>query len=152
MSATKSDLPLWQTVELIAREKVGRVCIVDNGYPLAFPVNYRFVQDGDGMHIVFRAAPTSALARYEGLASFEVDDIDAGRGVAWSVIARGAVRRVVGEHQLQDPLPALSGRHQWMLLRVTAMSGRRFTGTPNPNSYSVAWQLDDPNPDATPVT
>ena len=146
MPATKSDLPHWQTIELVTREKVGRVCIIDSGYPLAFPVNYRFLQDGEGMHIVFRAAPTASLARYEGPASCEVDHIDADSGVAWSVIARGTVRRVVGEHQLPDPVPALFGRHQWMLLDITAMSGRRFTGTANPSGYSVAWQLDDPEP------
>lgn len=141
MGATRYELPDWETLELLDRETVGRLCVIEFGYPLAFPINYRIVREGEHTQVVFRADRHAAVARYEGPASFEVDQIDKERQTAWSVMVRGTLRRVVGQHELPDTLPLVTeGRDQWVVLDVTAISGRRFIGTPAADSFSVDWQ------------
>jgi nitroimidazol reductase NimA-like FMN-containing flavoprotein (pyridoxamine 5'-phosphate oxidase superfamily) len=71
MGATPYELPHWEILELLGRETVGRLCVIEQGYPLAFPLNYRMMREADETRIVFRAAPHAAVARYEGLASLE---------------------------------------------------------------------------------
>jgi hypothetical protein len=83
------------------------------------------------------------LARYEGPSSFEIDDIDLDKGVAWSVIVRGTLRRVAGSYELPDPGPLLDeDRTEWMTLEISAISGRRFVVRAAEDGFSVAWQLD----------
>jgi nitroimidazol reductase NimA-like FMN-containing flavoprotein (pyridoxamine 5'-phosphate oxidase superfamily) len=141
MGATRVELPEWESVELLGRETVGRLCIIDHGYPLAFPLNYRMLRDAERTRIVFRTNPSSALARYEGPASMEVDRIDPTRPAAWSVIVRGNLRRVVGQHELPDTYPLVTnGRFQWVVLDVVAISGRRFTAQSAEDEFVVEWQ------------
>jgi nitroimidazol reductase NimA-like FMN-containing flavoprotein (pyridoxamine 5'-phosphate oxidase superfamily) len=144
MGATRSELPLWEAVELLGSKTFGRLGVIDGGYPLVFPMNYRMVHDDGHTTIVFRAAPHTAVARYEGPATLEVDEIDADGRNAWSVIVRGTLRRVLGSHELPDTFPLLTqGRHQWLTLDVTAVSGRRFVSAPLPDEFSVDWQPVD---------
>jgi nitroimidazol reductase NimA-like FMN-containing flavoprotein (pyridoxamine 5'-phosphate oxidase superfamily) len=139
MSATPLDIPQWEVLDLLQGETIGRLCVVDQGYPLAFPINYRIVGGGDDLKMVFRTAPHAALARHRGSASLEVDRIDDRQ--AWSVIVRGQLRPVIGQHELPDTFPLVSeGRHRWMILQVGAMSGRRFRSTPTATTFAVEWQ------------
>lgn len=141
MSATLYDIPQWECQTLIGAEGVGRVCVIDGGTPLAFPVNYRVVRTPVAERIVFRASPTSALSRCVGRASMQVDDIDHDRRNAWSIIVRGELRRVIGEHELPDPHPLVAeGRYQWMVLDPSATSGRRFRSEPATDGFTVEWQ------------
>jgi hypothetical protein len=142
MTVEHHELLYWESVELLRASKVGRLCILEAEYPVAVPVNYRLV-DSDASHaIVVRTAPTTMLARYEGPASLEVDEIDLDGGTAWSVIARGRLHRLVGEHSLPDPEPIISiDRLQWMMLSITAVSGRRFTVQSASDGFSVEWQV-----------
>jgi hypothetical protein len=58
------------------------------------------------------------------------------------VIARGRLHRLVGEHSLPDPEPIISiDRLQWMMLSITAVSGRRFTVQSASDGFSVEWQV-----------
>jgi hypothetical protein len=143
MGVTPYELPEWESWELLEREPVGRLCVIDHGYPLAFPVNYRIVREDGRSRIVFRTNPRSALARYEGPASVEVDRIDPGGGVglsAWSVIVRGTLRRVAGAHEFPDTVPLVEGKFQWIVLDTTAISGRRFTARSADDQFVVEWQ------------
>jgi uncharacterized protein len=144
MGAIQHDLPRHECVDLIGADSVGRLCIIDHGYPLAFPVNYRFVRDRAGDRVVFRTSPDALLAQYEGPSSLEVDEVSADRRRAWSVIVRGQLRRVHGDTSLPDTDPLVSDRrHQWLVLDVSSVSGRRFTGTPADDRFSVDWQSTD---------
>jgi hypothetical protein len=141
MGATRHELPQWESLELLRRQTVGRLCVLEHGYPLAYPMNYRVVGDGDGVSIVFRANPHAAVASCEGAASIEVDHLDMVERSAWSVMARGRLRRVVGAHELPDTDPLVTeGRFQWLVLDVEAVSGRRFTGVPVADGFVVDWQ------------
>ncbi len=140
MSASRFVVPEWESIELLESETVGRLCVLVSHYPLAFPINYRIVRDGAQIRVVFRAAPHAAVAQYAGLASMEVDQIDAAHLNAWSVIVRGTLHQVFGQNQLPDTFPLLGdGNYQWMVLEVTAISGRRFVSGPSFDGVSVDW-------------
>jgi nitroimidazol reductase NimA-like FMN-containing flavoprotein (pyridoxamine 5'-phosphate oxidase superfamily) len=129
---------------LLASESVGRLCIIDHGYPLAFPVNYRVVQDPAGDRIVFRTSPDGSLARYEGLSSLEVDSVSPDHQDAWSVIVHGRLHRSRNDAELPDTHPLITERrHRWLVLDVSAVSGRRFHGTPAADRFCVDWQTVD---------
>jgi hypothetical protein len=140
MGATPYELPEWESLELLEREAIGRLCVIEHGYPLAFPVNYRLVREGGRTRVVLRTSPRSALARYEGKASLEVDRVDPERSAAWSVIVRGISRRVAGSHDFPDTVPLVEGKFQWVVLDVIAISGRRFTARPAGDMFVVEWQ------------
>jgi hypothetical protein len=144
MGATRHELPQWESLELLRRETIGRLCVLEHGYPLAYPMNYRVVGDGDAVSVVFRANPRTAVASCEGAASIEVDHLDPVQRSAWSVMARGTLHRAVGTHELPDTDPLVTdGRFQWLVLDVEAISGRRFTGVPVADGFVVEWQRSD---------
>jgi nitroimidazol reductase NimA-like FMN-containing flavoprotein (pyridoxamine 5'-phosphate oxidase superfamily) len=139
MSTTRVELPQWESLELLGLTPVGRLCIIDHGYPLAFPLNYRLVHDPT--RVVFRTNPNSALARYEGPASLEVDHIDLLTPSAWSIIVRGTLRRVRDHSELTDTHPLVAtGRFHWIVLESVAISGRRFSAEAHDDAFSVDWQ------------
>ena len=145
MEAERCELTTWQSLELVQSQKIGRLCIVDHGYPLGIPINYRVTDDDGEIRFVVRTAPETLIGRYEGPASIEIDEIDLENGSAWSVIARGALKRLIGTHDCPDPNPLITaGRHTWLELSVLSISGRRFTLSTAPDGYSVDWEFAAP--------
>ncbi len=142
MTATAYELPAWESFQLLRTATIGRLCVIEHGYPIAVPVNYRILER-DGEHIVVvRTAPHTLVARYRGLASLEVDHIDLEGGEAWSVIVRGELHRVLGEHTLPDPQPMVTvDRNQWLTLRIDSMSARKFMIESSDDGFSVEWQF-----------
>ncbi len=138
MGATYRHLSKHECMDLLTSDSVGRLCIIDHDYPLAFPVNYRVAHDTAGDRIVFRTTPAGSMARYDGPSSLEVDRISPDREQAWSVIVRGRLRRSHGEADLPDSSPWVTeGRHQWLVLDIASISGRRFHGTTSADRSSV---------------
>lgn len=141
MGTTRLEMPGWESLDLLGRESVGRLCVIDHGYPLAFPLNYRMLHDEKGTRFVFRTSPTSAVGQYVGPASLEVDHLDALRPAAWSVIVRGTLRRAVDNDELHDTHPLVtSARFHWVVLDAVAISGRRFAAQPSSDDFAVEWQ------------
>jgi uncharacterized protein len=145
MGTNRLDMQTWESIQMLRSHGVGRVCLLDHGHPIALPVNYRLI-GSEGQHqLVVRTAPNSLIGQYEGAASIEVDHIDLDTRQAWSVLVRGTLRHVVGAHGLPDPEPwLLDDRHHWMVLDVTAITGRRFVGTPSTDGVTVDWELAGP--------
>ena len=142
MTATAHELPAWECYDLLRDHGVGRLCLVDGGYPIAVPINYRVLDDESERRLVVRTLPNSMVGRYHGPCALEVDDIDLVRGRAWSVIARGVAEPVHGNHRLPDPEPIVAGnRDRWLLIEVAAISGRRFVVADAADGCSVEWQL-----------
>jgi len=141
MNAHRSEIPTWEALALVDETSIGRLCVIDHGTPVAFPVNFRMIGEDDHRQLVVRTTPTTLIGSYSGPASMEIDHIDVEAMTAWSVIMRGELRPVSGGPQLPDPHPWLDSRHHWLLLDVSAVSGRRFVGTKADDGYSVEWQL-----------
>ena len=144
MGADRFELTERESQALLQGESIGRLCLIDHGYPLAIPISYSITHNdaGGATRVVIRTAPETMLGRYEGLASLEVDSIDLDAGVAWSVIVRGVLSRVIGTFELPDPKPLLTeGRHRWMALDIRAITGRRFLVNRASDGFAVDWQL-----------
>jgi hypothetical protein len=140
--ATSFEIPRHECLDLIRGEPVGRICILENGVPLAFPVNYKVTVEGNDLGIVMRTAPETTIGHSHGAASLEVDRIDLDAGRAWSVIVRGQLRPLLGEPGPVDPEPILrTGRTRWMMLDVSAVSGRRFV-VRRDGDFAVEWQME----------
>src|SRR5206468_10350409 len=80
-----------ECLRLLRSRSLGRVALVDDGQPVILPVNYAaddravVIRTAPGMKL--RSAPMSAVA-------FEVDEVDADRGIAWSVVVRGVAYEI----------------------------------------------------------
>jgi Pyridoxamine 5'-phosphate oxidase len=145
MHAARYEIPIWESLELLRTANVGRLCVIEHGYPIAVPINFRIVGTEADSHIVVRTAPDSLIGRYQGPASLEVDEIQLDKGTAWSVIVRGTLSKALESSHLPDPKPLLTvGRHQWVILQTSAISGRRFVVAPADDGYSVEWALAAP--------
>jgi transcriptional regulator with XRE-family HTH domain len=68
---------------------IGRIVLSTGSGPVAFPVNFVFV---DGA-IVFRTSD-AMTARIAGIVAFEVDHIDEAMSEGWSVLVRGRARLI----------------------------------------------------------
>lgn len=113
------------------RPRLGRLTIVDSGWPLVLPMNY-VIRDDD---IYFRTAPGSkvfAAAMTQQKASFEVDDVDEFWEDGWSLLAFGHLRQVTDPDELTEVLtlplqPWAGGDRPYIIgLATERMSGRRI--------------------------
>ncbi|WP_438490152.1 helix-turn-helix domain-containing protein [Streptomyces sp. S186] len=124
--------------ELLSTHGIGRVAITLNDTPAVFPVNYTVIDDV----IAFRTQAGSGPAAAAGHeAALEVDHIDDAFSQGWSVLAVGPADVVTGfyesrkfEEQAYSAPWVGSGRHQWIAIRPTHLSGRRIRvpGAPSP--------------------
>ena len=142
-SSQLAEVPVWECHHLVQGCTVGRLCVIEHGYPIAFPVNFVLMQGSGWPQVVVRTSPTATFTRCDGPASFEVDYVDAPARRAWSVLMRGTLRKAGGLQELPDPHPWVDdGRYQWMVLDVSATSGRRFVGSRgHEGDFAVEWDL-----------
>lgn len=137
----RSEIPAWECYQLLDEQRVGRLAIIENGYPVAIPVSYALAGTPEDRRLVFRTGPGTTIAQYDGHSSLEVDHIDERQKTAWSVIARGTLHKHFGGDPLPDPQPwVIDGRHQWLTLSVVAVSGRRFVGQAAEDGSGLEWR------------
>ena len=135
------ELSKEECFELLASGRVGRLVYVDEKGPIAIPVNYAMA----GVDIVFRVERgTKRAALEQPVVAFEVDQIDAGAGSAWSVIVRGAASEVemdrvpellrrMGGH---PPAPWAAGIHNvWLRVVASDVTGRRLGAPASPRVF-----------------
>jgi len=74
--------------ELLRSVDVGRLLLSLDAMPVAFPVNYRLVDDD---RIVFRTGEGTKLSRAldRRLVGFEIDQVDNAEASGWSVLVLG---------------------------------------------------------------
>ena len=136
LSEPMEELDRDQCVELLASRNLGRVGFVaDGGQPLILPVNYALTERA----VVFRTAPGTKLSELPmSRAAFEVDDVDRGAGVAWSVLVTGEAHdisdsfdRLAAELRGLAVVPAAPGEHPaWVEIYMREVTGRRFRLAP----------------------
>jgi nitroimidazol reductase NimA-like FMN-containing flavoprotein (pyridoxamine 5'-phosphate oxidase superfamily) len=122
-------------IELLLSHNVGRIAFIDAEGPMLLPVNFRFVRRNGPHWVIIRTQPNSEIARAQGgTVALEIDDIDVTAHRGWSVVARGAVQPLEEDDLTYlrsrfDPGPWLDDRDAWLLVRCSAITGRRVTGT-----------------------
>jgi nitroimidazol reductase NimA-like FMN-containing flavoprotein (pyridoxamine 5'-phosphate oxidase superfamily) len=113
--------------------RLGRVCIVADGRPHVFPVNYAVAD----RTIVFRTAPGAKLEHGPGsLSCFEADGYDERSLEGWSVMAFGRLEEITYARDEQNrslrelPLHSVAPGHRrhWIAMDVDEITGRHFHG------------------------
>jgi Pyridoxamine 5'-phosphate oxidase len=131
-AVTAVDLDRDECLRLLGTHAVGRLCVLEHGYPVAFPVNYRLVYETDGDPvIVVRARSGGVLDVAGSKVSFQIDGHDAVDETGWSVLARGVLRDGLIEGAPQwlrywNPRPWAGPRDRWLYVRVEGVTGRRL--------------------------
>ena len=130
-----------ECLELLAGQSIGRLAVADHGGypPHIVPVN--FVLDGDA--VVFRSNVglkfrLSVLSEHS--VSFEVDSVEPGGHMAWSVVVQGRAD-LLSQEEI-DALPhgswlhpwAPGERKEWVRIVPYTVTGRRVRPVP----YSAA--------------
>jgi hypothetical protein len=136
-------MPAWECYRLLGEQRVGRLAIIENGYPIPIPISYRLSGTPSEHRIVFRTSPSTTMAQYHGRAALEVDHINEQEKSAWSVIVRGTLHRLFGDGTVPDPRPWLiEGRDLWLALDVVDVSGRRFVSLPAGEGSGIQWRFE----------
>ncbi|MEA2520519.1 MAG: hypothetical protein QOI81_165 [Actinomycetota bacterium] len=126
-----SELSREECLRLLADAGVGRVAFNTASGPLIHPVNY--VVDND--MIVIRTSPHAILGEHAvGPMAFEVDELDATRGVGWSVLVVGTSApvddteesiRLRGSQRLEPWAPGQ--RNLFLRITPSEITGRRLS-------------------------
>jgi uncharacterized protein len=125
------ELTKSECFQLLARERLGRVAVVDDRGPIVFPVNFVL----DRHMVVFRTdAGTKLDAACRGSrVAFEIDGTDAVAHSGWSVVVRGEAIEVTDPAELARlrKLPlhpwAPGAKTHYVRILPAVLTGRRIS-------------------------
>jgi transcriptional regulator with XRE-family HTH domain len=83
------SLTAQQCEDHLAAGGIGRIVLSTSAGPVAYPVNFVFVDRA----VIFRTSDAMAEA-ISGIVAFEVDRVDEAMSEGWSVLVRGHARRI----------------------------------------------------------
>jgi hypothetical protein len=127
-----------ECLQLLDRCDVGRMSVVDDGYPIVLPLNYRLIRLDGNPALAIRTRPGNVLDHVDALVGFEIDGVDPAHDGGWSVLARGTLLSVVPQHRL-DPRPLVAdGRDAWRVIAIHALAGRRVLPDPTRWAFDPA--------------
>ena len=124
------ELTKGECFELLAREQLGRVAVVDDRGPIVLPVNFVL----DRHMVVFRTDEGTKLdAAIRGSrVAFEIDGTDAAAHTGWSVMVRGEAVEVTDPAELarlrrlpQSPW-APGAKSRYVRILPAVLTGRRI--------------------------
>jgi nitroimidazol reductase NimA-like FMN-containing flavoprotein (pyridoxamine 5'-phosphate oxidase superfamily) len=130
------ELTKSECFELLAREHLGRVAVVDDRGPIVFPVNFVF----DRHVVVLRTDEGTKLdAALKGSrVAFEIDGADPATRTGWSVLVRGEAVEVTDPAELARlrKLPlhpwAPGAKAHYVRILPAALTGRRISAPGQP--------------------
>jgi uncharacterized protein len=128
------ELTKSECFELLAREQLGRVAVVDDLGPIVFPVNFVF----DRHMVVLRTDEGTKLdaATKGSRVAFEIDGADPATRTGWSVVVRGEAVEVTDPAELarlrKRPLQpwAPGAKAHYVRILPTALTGRQISIPP----------------------
>lgn len=130
------DIDEEECLGLLAGGSIGRLVVVRQGEPLAFPMNYVL----DGQTVAVRTDPGTKLdAATLGRVAFEVDEIDPVTREGWSVLVRGVGRDITDGIDERSERIRESGvqpwaegeKRHWIAISASQISGRRIRHRPD---------------------
>jgi hypothetical protein len=134
------ELGRAECLRLLAGQEIGRVVFTDGALPAAQPVTYLL---DDEEEIVFRTGDGGKLAAAtrNAVVAFQVDHIDPGTRIGWTVLGVGQAYEVVVPDRLAElagrmPAPGATGRRtgHTIAIPLQRLSGRRLVIMPSPQS------------------
>ena len=116
-------------IALLRLNRVGRIAVLVDEYPLVVPVNYRLVTLPGRCWLAIRTRPGSVIDRAATYVAFEIDGVDSERREGWSVVVRGTLHHVdpgVADFGLRfDPESWLRDNPQaWLVIDAFQVTGR----------------------------
>ena len=135
------ELDIEECMDRLSGSGVGRIAMLDDGWPVVFPVNYRLVDHERHRWIAIRARVEGAIDHPESRVAFEIDGIDPIQHTGWSVLVRGTLHhvdeRAADISARFDPGPWAPDRDAWLVIEPNQITGRRIPG-PQPDwAFSV---------------
>lgn len=133
-------LPPTECLRLLGQAPIGRIVFTEQALPAVQPVHYAL--DGDSVVIRTTVGSKLAAAARNSIVAFEVDQIDAGHEVGWSVTVVGHAEMVTEAKEI-DRLAGLA-LHSWspaepthfIRVRMEMIRGRRLV--PHPPTQELA--------------
>ena len=130
------ELTRSECFELLAREHLGRVAVVDDRGPVVVPVNFVL----DRHMVVFRTDEGTKLdaASRGSRVAFEVDGTDAVARTGWSVLVRGEAVEVTDPAELARLRKlrltpwAPGAKTRYVRILPSALTGRRISASGSP--------------------
>jgi hypothetical protein len=113
---------------LLASLDIGRIAVVDNGYPLVFPINYKLSAFKGRMVIAIRTRPGNVIDHPGTAVCFEIDGVDASHDGGWSVLVRGVLLKSPPDPDRDSHPIDSEDRDAWRIIVPTHVSGRRVVG------------------------
>jgi uncharacterized protein len=98
LDARERELTKSECFALLAGQRLGRLAFTDERGPIVLPVNFVL----DSFVVIIRTDEGTKLdiAGHGGRVAFEVDQVDAATGSAWSVLVRGEAVEVTDKPEL----------------------------------------------------
>ena len=126
---------------LLESTDFGRLCVMQEGYPMAFPVNFRLVEFGGEAVLAIRTRPGSSLDHIGEHVSFEIDGVGPGRDSGWSVIVRGRLEPISPGADVDSYPMITSQRDAWRVIVPAKITGRGVRADPMRWSFNPAGYL-----------
>jgi nitroimidazol reductase NimA-like FMN-containing flavoprotein (pyridoxamine 5'-phosphate oxidase superfamily) len=125
MSSDVIELSTSDCELLLASLDIGRIAVVDNGYPLIFPINYKMAAFGGKLVIAIRTRPGNVIDLPGRAVCFEIDGLDASHDGGWSVLVRGVLVESPPDPDRDSHPIDSADRDAWRIIVPTHVSGRR---------------------------
>ncbi len=125
------EMSLAECLDHLRTERVARVSVIVNGFPLVLPVNFRIAEHGGGTWLALRTRRGGVIDQAPQPVAVEIDGIDVEAHHGWSVVVRGSLLHV-DAHAADfagrfDPEPWLQDdRDSWLIVEPFHISGRRL--------------------------
>lgn len=141
MSSEVVELSRSDCELLLASLDIGRIAVVEDGYPLVFPISYKVIVADARLVLAIRTRPDNVIDQPGRAVCFEIDGVDPSHDGGWSVLVRGLLVETSPDIDL-DPNPIVSeGRDAWRIIIPTHISGRRVCNRAERWSFHPAGYL-----------
>jgi nitroimidazol reductase NimA-like FMN-containing flavoprotein (pyridoxamine 5'-phosphate oxidase superfamily) len=129
--ARLEELPLDTCLALLRSQRVGRVSVIENDFPVVLPINFKLVETTGPSWIAIRTRPGNVIDRAGMPVAFEIDGFNATEQEGWSVLVRGTLHHVGqdtgGFAERFDPQPWMdTDRDAWLIIEPFSITGRRL--------------------------
>ncbi len=135
-----------ECLDLLRSWVVGRVAVMQEGFPVVLPVNFKLVETTGPPWIALRTRPGNVIDDAPMPVAFEIDSISMAGHHGWSVLVRGTLHHVNPEtggfRERFDPEPWLAAdRDAWLIIEPFSITGRRLHSTEPEWSFHLSAYL-----------
>lgn len=141
MSNVLVPLTYDDCITLLESNDLGRICVLHEGYPMAFPVNYRVIELAGELALAVRTRTGNSVDHVDEHVSFEIDGVGPGHDSGWSVIVRGRLEPISPSAEVDSYPMITSHRDAWRVLAPAKITGRGVRADPMRWSFNPAGYL-----------